>query len=102
MAQRTIEVRLEPESAPARFQVTVLERDTQTRHQVRLAPSFHQRIAGRMPPEAVIEAAFRFLLDREPRESILPTFDISVISRYFPEFDRELPRYLAAGGAGEG
>ena len=40
-------------------------------------------------------AAFRFLLDREPKESILRRFDVAVISRYFPEFERELPRYLA-------
>jgi hypothetical protein len=39
-------------------------------------------------------AAFRFLLEREPKESILARFDVSVIARYFPEFERELPRYL--------
>ena len=43
---------------------------------------------------ALVEAAFAFLLDREPKESILARFDLSVISRYFPEFERELPRYL--------
>ena len=43
------------------------------------------------------EAAFRFLLDREAKEQILAHFDITVISRYFPEFERELPRYLASG-----
>ena len=46
-------------------------------------------------PEQCIEAAFRFLLDREPQESILQSFDITVISRYFSEFERELPRYLS-------
>jgi hypothetical protein len=29
------------------------------------------------------------------RESILGRFDVTVISRYFPEFKRELPRYLS-------
>jgi hypothetical protein len=52
-------------------------------------------IAGMHTPERLIEAAFRFLLDREPKESILRRFDVSVIARYFPEFERELPRYLA-------
>ena len=47
---------------------------------------------GTHTPERCIEAAFRFLLDREPKESILRRFDITVISRYFPEFERELPR----------
>jgi hypothetical protein len=39
--------------------------------------------------------AFRFLLDREPKESILGRFDVTAISRYFPEFERELPHYLS-------
>ena len=50
---------------------------------------------GTHTPEHCIEAAFQFLLDREPQESILRHFDITVISRYFPEFERELPRYLS-------
>ena len=37
----------------------------------------------------------RFLLDREPKECILGRFDVTVISRYFPEFERELRRYLS-------
>ena len=45
--------------------------------------------------ERCLEAAFQFLLDREPKESILGRFDVAVISRYFPEFERELPRYLS-------
>jgi hypothetical protein len=43
----------------------------------------------------IVPAAFRFLLDREPKESILGHFDVTAISRYFPEFYRELPRYLS-------
>ena len=45
--------------------------------------------------EGWLDAAFRFLLDRERKESILGRFDVTVISRYFPEFERELPRYLS-------
>lgn len=50
--------------------------------------------AGRASPEDCIRAAFAFLLDREPKESILSRFDVTVISRYFPEFDAEIGRYL--------
>ena len=45
--------------------------------------------------ERLIEAAFFFLLDREPKESILGRFDVTIIARYFPEFERELPTYLS-------
>ena len=51
--------------------------------------------AGKHTPERCIEAAFRFLLDREPKESILGRFDVTAISRYFPEFEREIPRYFS-------
>lgn len=96
MAARSIEVRREPGSEPARFQVVVRDRDGESHHGVTMISSV--RISAGHPSEAVVEAAFRFLLDREPKESILAAFDIAVISRYFPEFERELPRYLAAGG----
>ncbi|MBI1337710.1 MAG: hypothetical protein GC164_12215 [Phycisphaera sp.] len=46
---------------------------------------------GRLAPERVVRAAFEFLLDKEPASSILPKFDCSLIRRYFPEVDRELP-----------
>jgi hypothetical protein len=36
----------------------------------------------------------RFLLDREPKESIMNAFDMRVVRRYFPEFDDALPDYL--------
>jgi len=45
--------------------------------------------AGTHTPERCIEAAFQFLLDREPKESILRRFDVTVISHYFPEFEHE-------------
>jgi len=51
--------------------------------------------AGKHTPERCLEAAFLFLLDREPKESILRRFDVTEISRHFPEFEREMPRYLS-------
>jgi len=32
--------------------------------------------------------SFEFLLEREPAGSILKTFDLATIQRYFPEYDR--------------
>lgn len=45
-------------------------------------------------PGALVEASFRFLLDREPKESILSRFDLSVIERYFPEYPVRIADYL--------
>ena len=78
------------------FEVVVREPANQSRYHVTLEPNLCQRlVAGRFSPERVLKAAFAFLLDREPKEAILTRFDLSVISLYFPEFERELPRYLA-------
>jgi hypothetical protein len=78
------------------FEVVVREEDGDTRHHVSMTRKTYERLTrGKETPERCIEAAFRFLLDRESKGSILPRFDVTVISRYFPEFERELPRYLA-------
>ena len=79
------------------FEVEVSEGGGQTRHRVTMSRATHATLAhGTADPEACIRAAFAFLLDREPKESILSRFDVTVISRYFPEFERELGRYLTA------
>jgi hypothetical protein len=83
-------------SDPLEFEVVVREGNGESRHHVTMAQETCERLtAGRHRPERCVEAAFRFLLDREPKESILGRFDLTVISRYFPEFERELPRYLS-------
>ena len=49
---------------------------------------------GRVAPEKAVHAAFKFLLAHEPAMSILARFDCSLIRRYFPNVDRELPSLL--------
>ena len=91
-----IEVRRTGEGDPLEFEVVVRERRGETRHHVTMARETCDRLtAGKHTPERCLDAAFRFLLNREPKESILSRFDVMVISRYFPEFERELPRYLS-------
>ena len=91
-----IEVRRVAEGDPLEFEVVVREGEGETRHHVTMSRETCNRLtAGKHTSERCLEAAFRFLLDREPKESILGRFDVTVISRYFPEFDRELPRYLS-------
>lgn len=49
---------------------------------------------GRVAPSRVVEKAFEFLLANEPPVAILEKFDCSVIRRYFPKVDKELPGML--------
>jgi hypothetical protein len=96
MSSTAIQVRRVAEGDPLAFDVVVREGKGETRHHVTMSRATAERLtAGRHTAEECLEAAFRFLLDREPKESILGRFDVDVISRYFPEFERELPRYLA-------
>lgn len=77
------------------YDVSVKDGGGETRHRVTFPDAEVVRLTGgRHTAEQCLEAAFRFLLDREPKESILRSFDISVIARYFPEFERMLPTYL--------
>ena len=77
---------------PHRFEVVLREGQGETRHEVTLSAVDHAAFGG--DATALVRAAFAFLIDREPKEAILSRFDLGVIARYFPEFARELPRYL--------
>ena len=91
-----IQVRQTADGDPLAFTVVVREGHGETRHDVTMSRKTCDALTGGAhAPERCIEAAFQFLLDREPKESILRQFDVTLISRYFPEFARELPRYLA-------
>jgi hypothetical protein len=77
------------------FRVRVIEAGSESVHQITLDPKDHARLArASMEPEELIRKSFEFLLEREPKESILSRFDLSVISRYFPEYEREIKKRL--------
>jgi hypothetical protein len=80
---------------PLSFKVTVKEKNGETHHQVTMNQSTYKKLTdGKITAECCIEAAFLFLLDHEPKESILSRFDVTVISRYFPSFEKDLFTYL--------
>ena len=88
MAQ--IEVKRLTNHPEAAFEVTV-RGNTVTKHKVTLTQTYYEKLtAGAISPEALFEESFAFLLAREPNTSILSTFDLTVISRYFPEYEREI------------
>lgn len=85
------------------FEVVVGSGPSGTRHRVTMASADYDRFGqGSHSPSACVEAAFRFLLDREPKEAILRRFDISDIARYFPDFEQKLASYLPGGGPAGG
>jgi hypothetical protein len=64
-----------------------------THHRVRVSRTDVARLApGASDPEYLVRASFDFLLEHEPRESILHAFDLTVIGWYYPEYEREITR----------
>jgi len=77
------------------FEVAISERGSETIHTVTLSKTDYERLTeGKAPPESLIELSFEFLLQREPKESILRRFDLTKIGFYFPEYEREIHQRL--------
>jgi hypothetical protein len=69
---------------------------SETRHRVRVSIADLAHLdPGASDPVGLVEASFAFLLEREPKELILREFDLTVIGRYFPEYEREIGHRLA-------
>ena len=73
--------------------VTVGDDPAATHHEVTVARDLLARLRpGDEEPHRLVSDAFAFLLEREPRESILRSFDLPVIGRYFPEWEAHIRR----------
>lgn len=71
-------------------EVSVAHGGQRTRHTVTVMRSDLDRWAGgseREDVEGLVARSFDFLLERESPNEILATFDLSLIQRYFPEYD---------------
>ena len=77
------------------FKVTVGGRTTTT-HTVTVSLDYYEKLTGgRVTADELVEKSFEFLLERESNTSILSTFDLPVIQRYFPEYERTITAALA-------
>ncbi|MEX0799774.1 MAG: hypothetical protein WD379_00985 [Dehalococcoidia bacterium] len=91
-----IEVRIEEADDGWTAVVEVSEDGGQTTHRVAVTRDAYDRLSGgAVTPEELVRRSFEFLLEREPKESILREFDLTVISRYFPEYEEEIRRWPA-------
>ncbi len=83
------QISVEPTGANG-YRVTVAEGSSTTSHDVTCTEADCRRFGGDTPAAALIAESFRFLLEREPKESILRQFELSVIGRYFPEYPSQI------------
>ena len=61
---------------------------TSTEHRVTLTDAYWEQVWNSgLSKEAVIARSFEFLLERESNTSILRSFELPVIQRYFSEYE---------------
>ena len=76
------------------FEVNVSNGNSTT-HSVNLTREYYEHLQlSDTTPTRIVEGSFKFLLEREPKEMILRTFDLKIISHYFPEYERKISEYI--------
>jgi hypothetical protein len=81
------------------YAVTLRSGGQKTVHQVAVPSRLLEDLAVGPEDEArLVRVSFEFLLEREPPASILRTFDLDVIGRYFPEYTGAMRSRLGPGG----
>ena len=75
------------------FQVTVADSMTTTHEVTVTDQTLTDLTENKMTKTQLLKFSFNFLLDREPNTSILSSFDINVISKYFPDYRVEVRRW---------
>jgi hypothetical protein len=69
----------------------IVEGGSTTTHKVTVTPSYYEKLTNkRVTPEVLVERSFKFLLQQESNTSILRSFELSEISRYFPEYEKTI------------
>ncbi len=79
------------------FEVTVAETSTTTHTVTVTDQSLKDLTVNNVTKTQLLKFSFNFLLDKEPNTSILLSFDINVISRYFSDYKDEVRRWCDAG-----
>jgi hypothetical protein len=83
--------RTEEDDDGFRFRVSVEEAGSSTEHDVSLTRRYYEEAGGGAEsPSRFVERCFGYLLEREPKESILRRFDVRDIGSYFPGFEEEI------------
>ena len=79
------------QEAAGRFRVEVHGADVTTSHTVDVPDGLADELGWSRETEIeLVRESFAFLLEREPPTSILRTFSLDVIGRYFPQYPTEI------------
>lgn len=90
--QTTITVTpIEEEKNSDTFRVFINDGSGTSTHDVTVTDEARVKLCGAAATkEKLLKRSFEFLLEQEPKESILSSFAIELISTYFPEYPEEI------------
>ena len=95
MSDEPLGVTCEPINDGWRCTVVVGEEPGATTHEVLVdRESLRRLTAEGAEPDDLVRESFRFLLEREPRGSIMRRFELPVIGRFFAEYESEIERRM--------
>lgn len=77
---------------PLVYDVQLAQDGTSTRHRVTVPQDLASVGLPDADHDALVRESFNFLLEREPPSAILSEFDLTVITRYFPQYPEEISR----------
>ena len=76
-----------------KFEITV-KKQLITKHIILLTDEYHDSLTKKkISKKKLLEYSFQFLLDREPNTAILSSFELDIISKYFPEYESEIKNF---------
>ena len=79
-----------------KYEVTV-QSNTITTHIVSLSDEVHKNLTNnKVTKEELLDFSFKFLLDREPNTSIMLSFELTVISRYFSDYEKSVKKWCSS------
>jgi hypothetical protein len=95
MAEMEPTVRCSPTDGGWHCGVTLGDGRDAVDHEVTVERATLDDLAPGATPEALVEASFRFLLEREPADQILRSFELPIIGRYFADYPEVIRRRMA-------
>ena len=77
-----------------KFEITV-NKKLITKHIVLVTDVYHDILTKKkISKKKLLKYSFQFLLERESNTSILSSFELNIIFKYFPEYENEIKKIL--------
>lgn len=87
-------VSCDPREGGWRCSVRLDDRPGVTEHQVDVERATLDDLAPGRTPEELVRASFAFLLERESPDSIMRSFELPIIARFFADYPDEIRRRM--------